>query len=189
LEALEVREGLPPGSTDIMPIATESARAALSLPELARTTLPRMAAISWGAEDLGADLGASATRDAAGDWTFTYEWLRSLTLLAAKAAGSCAIDTIHADFSDSIGLAASCARAASDGFTGKLAIHPAQVDIINKGFSPSAAALEQALKVVEAFDAMPGAGAVAVDGRMVDKPHLTLARRVLAAARKSGGAS
>jgi len=145
-----------------------------------KTTL---AAISWGAEDLSAALGASSKYDADGSLSFTYQMARSLCLAGAVAAGVQPVDGVFADFKDEKGLRAEAEAAAREGFTGKLAIHPAQVAAINAAFTPSAAEVDHARAIVDAFEAEPDAGVLSVGGRMVDRPHLVQARRVLDRAR------
>lgn len=180
LDALEAREALAPGRTRILPVATETAAAPFRLGEFAGAMLPRLSGLTWGAEDLSAALGASTNRDASGEWAHTYRMARSLVLLAAKAAGVQAIDTLHADFRDGDGLRASSLSAAREGFTGRLAIHPAQVGPINEAFAPSEEDAAHARRVVAAFAAQEGAGVVGLDGKMLDIPHLKQARAVLA---------
>jgi citrate lyase subunit beta/citryl-CoA lyase len=138
-----------------------------------------LAAMSWGAEDLSAALGASSRLDAAGELAFTYKLARSLCLAGAVAAGVQPVDGVFADFRDDTGLKDEAEAARSEGFTGKLAIHPAQVPIINAAFTPSADEVAHAREVVAAFDAQPDAGVLGVGGKMVDRPHLLQARRVL----------
>ena len=145
-----------------------------------KTTL---AAMSWGAEDLSAALGASSKYDADGSLSFTYRMARSLCLAGAVAAGVQPVDGVFADFKDEEGLQAEAEAAAREGFTGKLAIHPAQVAAINAAFTPSAAEVDHARAIVDAFEAEPDAGVLSVGGRMVDRPHLVQARRVLDRAR------
>jgi citrate lyase subunit beta/citryl-CoA lyase len=164
----------------ILPVATETPAAIFQLGSYAGVA-ERLLGITWGAEDLPAAIGASTAREADGGYTAPYQLARSLTLFAAHAAGVAAIDTVYPDFRDAAGLAAYAARARRDGFTGMMAIHPAQVAIINAAFTPSAEELAHARAVVALFAANPGAGALQLDGRMVDAPHLTQARRVLAA--------
>jgi citrate lyase subunit beta/citryl-CoA lyase len=142
-----------------------------------------LAAMSWGAEDLSAALGASSKYGSDGSLSFTYMLARSLCLAAAAAASVQPVDGVFADFKDEKGLRAEAEAAAREGFTGKLAIHPAQVGAINAAFTPSAAEVENARAIVEAFEAQPDAGVLSVDGRMVDRPHLVQARRVLDRAR------
>ena len=138
-----------------------------------------LAAMSWGAEDLSAALGASSKQDADGALSFTYQLARTLCLAGAIAAGVQPVDGIFADFKDAKGLRAEAEAAAREGFTGKLAIHPDQVAIINAAFSPSKAEIAHAKAVVAAFDAEPDAGVLSVGGKMVDRPHLVQAKRVL----------
>jgi citrate lyase subunit beta/citryl-CoA lyase len=184
LSALEAREGIPDGRTRILPVATETARALFQLGSYAGVT-PRLAGLTWGAEDLPAALGASTNCGPDGELAFTYQLARSLCLAGAVAAGVQPVDTVYPDFRDSAGLEKTCARARVDGFTGKIAIHPDQVAVIQKTFSPTDAEVAHAQRVVAAFRASPGAGTVALDGQMLDKPHLTQAERVLAIAGKS----
>ena len=175
----EAEHGLPDGATRILPIATETARAVFalqSLPEASR----RLSGVTWGAEDLSADLGAETNRGEDGAWTGPFQLARNLTLMAAAAAEVDAIDTINALFRDLDGLARECRVARRDGFTGKMAIHPAQVAVINDAFTPTDAALAQARKVVAAFAQAPGMGVVGIDGEMFDRPHLRRAERLLA---------
>ena len=138
-----------------------------------------LAAMSWGAEDLSAALGASSKYDSDGSLSYTYKLARSLCLAGAVAAGVQPVDGVFADFRDEGGLRAEAEAAAREGFTGKLAIHPAQVGVINAAFTPSANDVAHAQAIVEAFEAEPDAGVLSVDGRMVDRPHLVQARRVL----------
>jgi citrate lyase subunit beta/citryl-CoA lyase len=139
--------------------------------------------MSWGAEDLSAALGASSKYDEVGDLAFTYKLARTLCLAGAVAAGVQPVDGVFADFKDEKGLRREAEAARREGFTGKLAIHPAQVPVINAAFTPSKEEVRHAEAVVAAFEAQPHAGAVSVAGRMVDRPHLEQARRVLARAR------
>ncbi len=171
-------EGLPP----VLPIATETPAAIFELGSY-RECARRLAGLTWGAEDLPAAIGATTSREANGAFTPPYEMLRSMTLFAAHAARVPAIETVYPDITDLTGLAAYVARARRDGFTGMMAIHPAQVEVINHGFSPSDEEIAQARAVIEVFDSNPGAGAIRLDGRMVDAPHLAHARRVLALAK------
>ena len=135
--------------------------------------------MSWGAEDLSAALGASSKYDGTGELAFTYRLARSLCLAGAVAAGAQPVDGVFADFKDDKGLAAEAEAARRDGFTGKLAIHPAQVAVINAAFTPSTADVTHAEEIVAAFEAQPNAGVLSVGGKMVDRPHLVQARRVL----------
>ena len=182
LDALEAQAGLEPGAVGVIPVATETAAAPFALGTYGQARPARLRGLTWGAEDLSAALGASTNLDPAGGWAFTYRLARSLTLLAAHAAGVQAIETLAVDFRDEEGLRASCRAARAEGFTGRLAIHPAQVAPINESFTPCAAELEHAHRVLAAFAAAPGAGVVALEGRMLDIPHLKQAQAVVAAA-------
>ena len=142
-----------------------------------------LAAMSWGAEDLSAALGASTKYDSDGKLAFTYQLARSLCLAGAAAAGVQPVDGVFADFRDEAGLEREARAAASEGFTGKLAIHPDQVAPINLAFTPTESEISRALAIIDAFAAQPSAGVLAVDGRMVDRPHLIQAQRVIARAR------
>lgn len=187
LSRLEREAGTENGATRILPLVTETPEALFRLGGLADCG-PRLAALTWGAEDLGAAVGASANRDTNGRWTAPYQLARSLSLFAAAAAGVPAIDTVHADFRDADGLRAECDEARRDGFAGKLAIHPAQVEIINAAFTPTDEEVAHARRVVEAFAAVPDAGTLSLDGKMLDIPHLKQARKILAAAGEGAAA-
>ncbi|GJD49289.1 (3S)-malyl-CoA thioesterase [Methylobacterium crusticola] len=177
----EAQAGLPDGATRILPIATETARAVFALSSLAGASR-RLAGVTWGAEDLSAEIGAETNRDDGGAWSGPFRLARNLTLLAAAAAEVDAIDTINARFRDLEGLARECREARRDGFAGKMAIHPAQVPVINAAFTPSEAALARARAIVAAFARSPGTGVVGIDGEMLDRPHLRRAERLLARA-------
>jgi len=179
LITLETQAGLPQRSVKLLPVATETPTAVLSLQDY-RSPPPRLAALSWGAEDLSAAIGAATNRDANGEFLFIHKVVRALVLIAAKAAGVDAIETLHADFRDSKGLERAARLAQREGFTGMLAIHPDQVEPINTAFTPSAADIEYATKVEAAFAG--GAGVASLDGKMLDQPHLKQARHVLALA-------
>ena len=179
LDHMELAHGVAPGSIGIIPVASETAIAPFRLGDYATAGLTRLHGLTWGAEDLSAALGATGNRDAEGEWLFTYRLVRSLTLMAAHAAGVPAIETLHADFKDAKGLLASSRQARAEGFSGRLAIHPAQVAPINDGFTPSDEEVAHARRVVAAFEAEPGAGVVGLDGKMLDMPHLKAARRTL----------
>lgn len=178
LDALERRDGVET-PIRLMPVATETPRAPFGLGDYARTPLPRLAAMTWGAEDLSTALGASTNKGPDGGWAFTYRMVRSHCLIAARACGVAAIDTLYADFGDEAGLRADCAAAAREGFVGRIAIHPAQVAAINESFTPSEDDIRHAERVVAAFAASPGTGVVGLDGRMLDIPHLRQAENVL----------
>ena len=165
----------------ILPIATETPRAIFQIGSYADAPA-RLAGLTWGAEDLPAAIGAETSRDGDGRYTAPYQLARSLTLFGAAAAGVAPIETVYPAFRDIDGLTAYARAGARDGFTGMMAIHPAQVAPINAAFTPSRGALERARAIVAAFAADPGAGALSVDGRMVDAPHLRQARALLARA-------
>jgi len=179
LMTLETKAGLPQRSIKLLPVATETPTAVLSLQDY-RNAPPRLAALSWGAEDLAAAMGAATNRDDNGEFLFIHKMVRALVLIAAKAAGVDAIETLHADFRDTKGLERAARLAQREGFSGMLAIHPDQVEPINAAFTPSAADIEHATKVVAAFAG--GAGVASLDGKMLDQPHLKQARQVLALA-------
>lgn len=166
----------------ILPIVTETPTALFRLGEYAGSSLP-LAGLTWGAEDLPAAIGATTAREADGSYTAPYQLARSLTLFAAHAAGTAAIETVYPDFRDLDGLTAYAARGQRDGFTGMMAIHPAQVPVINAAFTPSDQDIARAQAIVDLFAANPGAGALQLDGKMVDAPHLKAAQALLARAR------
>ena len=165
--------GLP-----IHAIVTETAASLFGLLSY-RNPISPLTAMSWGAEDLSAALGAASKYDSDGSLSFTYRLARSLCLAGAVAAGVQPVDGVFADFRDDEGLRAEAEAAAHEGFTGKLAIHPAQVPVINAAFTPSTDDIRHAEEIVAAFEAHPGAGVLSVGGRMVDRPHLVQAQRVL----------
>jgi citrate lyase subunit beta / citryl-CoA lyase len=181
LDALEVREGVAPGSIRILPVATETPQALFALGSYANCSA-RLGGLTWGAEDIAAALGASSNRRTDGEYDTVYQLARALCLAGAAAAGVQAIDTIWSDFTDSAGLEADSIYGRRAGFAGKMAIHPAQVDIINRAFSPNADELAWSRRVEAAFAANPGVGTVGLDGKMLDRPHLKQAQRLLARA-------
>ena len=187
LSALEVAAGLPEGGIRVAVIATETPAALFTLDSYTPAP-PRLAALTWGAEDLAAALGAAANREADGSYAHPYQLARALCLAGAAAAEVDAIDTVFTDFRDVTGLAHEARAARRAGFVGKLAIHPDQVAPINDAFTPDAAEIAEAERIVAAFDANPGLGTVGMDGRMIDMPHLKHARRVLATAGRAGTA-
>lgn len=186
LDAFEAARGAADTATGIIAIATETAVAPFHLGEFAAAGLSRLTGLTWGAEDLATAILASGNRTANGDWMFTFQMARSLCLLAAHASGVQAIETLHADFRDEAGLRASCRAARAEGFSGRLAIHPAQVALINEAFLPSVQEVHHARRVVEVFAANPGVGTIGLDGKMVDIPHLKQAERLLALAEAYG---
>jgi citrate lyase subunit beta/citryl-CoA lyase len=179
LDALEARAGLEPGSVVIVPVATETAEAMLTMQSWAQLSLPRLAGITWGAEDLSAAIGAVSNREESGEYSPLYTLANSLCLAAAAAAGVPPIDTVHVDFRDAAALAAACRASRRRGFRGRIAIHPDQVAVINEAYSPAAEELAHARRIVEAFAANPEAGTLSLDGTMIDRPHLTQALRTL----------
>jgi len=188
LAALEARHGMPRGSTKLLVIATETPAAVLHLGDYADDlssepeTRQRLAGLTWGAEDLSAALGVTEKTDTAGSLSFTFRLARSLCVLSAAALGIAAIDGVYLDFRDPQGLRHEIEAARREGFSGKLAIHPSQVELINTAFLPGPAEIEWARRIVAAFAGAPEAGVVSVEGRMIDRPHLVQARRVLAMA-------
>ncbi|WP_073977442.1 HpcH/HpaI aldolase/citrate lyase family protein [Erythrobacter donghaensis] len=184
LTALEAANGIPLGRTLIAALVTETAAAMFRTGDYAGDYpgRERLVAMSWGAEDLSSALGAREQRGPDGEYSHTYEMARSLCLIGAAAAGVAAIETVQPEFRDLDALAARARRVRAQGFRGMLAIHPAQVDPINEAFTPSAEELTHARAVVQAFADHPGAGVVALDGAMLDRPHLVLAQRLLAEA-------
>ena len=189
LDALEVREGLPQGAIRIVPVATETAAAMFNLGTYAGCS-PRLAGITWGAEDIAAALGASTNRrtagSASGEYDHVFQLARALCLTGAAAAGVQPIDTIFSDYKDPVGLEADSKYARQSGFTGKVSIHPAQVEIINRAFSPSEEEIVWSQRVVDVFTQNPGLGTVGLDGKMLDMPHLKQAQSVLALAARFG---
>jgi citrate lyase subunit beta / citryl-CoA lyase len=179
LAVREAQSGLPDGHIKILPIATETA-AALFVAGTFAGSSARLIGLTWGAEDLSADLGAQANRDGDGRFLDPYRLARVLCIAGAATAGVPAIDTVYVDFRDSEGFRRECEEACRDGFVGKMAIHPAQVPIINEVFTPTAAARERAQAIVDAFANNPGAGVVGIGGVMYDRPHLARARQLLA---------
>jgi citrate lyase subunit beta/citryl-CoA lyase len=179
LTAREAIAGVPEGQIKILAQGVESA-AGLFAAGTFRGASVRLIGLTWGPEDLSAELGAEANRNTQGELTDPYRLARSICLYAAAAAKLPAIETVYVDFRNSEGLRHDTEAARRDGFTGRLAIHPAQVPVINEVFTPSAAQIERAKAVVAAFTAQPGAGAVGIDGKMYDRPHLARAQALLA---------
>lgn len=180
LDALETRYGQAAGQTGLILIATETPRSALNVPALAGHE--RVVAVSWGAEDLSAALGAPRNRRPDGSYLPLYTHCRNITLLSAAAAGVAPIDTVYTDFRDPAGLRADCEEAAWLGYTGKITIHPDQIDTVNEYFSPSPTEVEQANRLIEAFEAAQAQGLMAIsfEGSMVDVPHLVRAQKLVA---------
>lgn len=185
LRVHEAQAGMEDGATRILPIITETAAGALAAGSYHGAS-PRLAGLTWGAEDLSADIGARTARDEAGRYTDVFRLARAMTILAATAAGVAAVDTVFPDFRDMDAFEAECREAERDGFTAKMAIHPAQVPVINAAFTPSAETVEEAKRVVEAFAAAGNPGVVGIDGKMYDRPHLRRAEGILARATAAG---
>ena len=188
LLAREATSGLAEGSIKVVAIATETA-SALFLAGSFRGASGRLEGLTWGAEDLSAELGALATRDADGRLLDIYRLARALCLAGAAAAQVQAIDTVMVEFRDVEALRRETEEARRDGFTGKMAIHPAQVPVINEIFTPTPEQIAEARAVIAAFAANPGKGTIGIDGVMHDRPHLERAKRLLAHASAAGGAT
>ena len=183
LDNLEQQHGIEAGQTRILPLCTERPEALFRLDGYIDAS-PRLAGLTWGAEDLSAAIGANANRDADGSWLPPYELARSLSLVAAAAARVPAIDAVFTDYRDGDGLARYGASARRDGFSGVLAIHPGQGEAIDRAFAPASAEIERAERIIALFAAHPDAGTLGMDGEMIDRPHLTQARRVVELAKK-----
>lgn len=178
LTAFEAAHGIARGSTPVIVLVTETAEAMFHTGDYKGA--PRVIALTWGAEDLADSIGASSNRNPDGSYGFTYELARSLTVLGAATAGVAAIETIQGDFRDLEGLKARAEKVRRDGFRGMLAIHPAQVDVINAAFTPGAAEIAEAEEIVALFAAHPGVGTIGWKGGMLDRPHLSRAQALLA---------
>jgi citrate lyase subunit beta/citryl-CoA lyase len=177
LSALEVANGIPEGSTQVIVLVTETAEGMFTTGSYAGA--PRVVALTWGAEDLADAIGASENKNPDGSYGFTYELARSLCLVGAAAAGVPAIETIHGDFRDEAGLQRRAQQVRRAGYRGMLAIHPAQVDVINAAFAPSAEELAAAQEIVDLFAAHPDVGTIGHKGAMLDRPHLHRAQALL----------
>jgi len=177
LSALEVANGIEEGSTPVIVLITETAEAMFHTGDYKGA--PRVVALTWGAEDLADSIGASSNRNEDGSYSFTYELARSMTVLGAATAGVTAIETISADFRDLDALRARAEKVRRDGFRGMMAIHPAQVPVINAAFTPTEAEIAEAQEIVDIFAANPGVGAIGWKGGMLDRPYLARAERLL----------
>ena len=182
LSALEVAHGIEEGSTPLIVLITETAEAMFHTGDYKGA--PRVVALTWGAEDLADSIGASSNKNTDGSYSFTYELARSLTVLGAATAGVTAIETISADFKDLDALRARAEKVRRDGFRGMLAIHPAQVDVINEAFTPTEEEIAEAQEIVDIFAANPGVGAIGYKGGMLDRPYLSRAQQLLKQAGK-----
>jgi citrate lyase beta subunit len=187
LDALEQKHGLPFGSTRLVLIATETPEGLLNIKEIAAAS-PRVAAVSWGIEDLSAAMGLPRTRDEQGRYLDIPRYARVMCAVAASAAGVEAIDTVYTDIPDLDGLRRECLEGVAMGFSGKISIHPGQIEVINAAFTPSRVDAEDAVALIAAFEAHArrGAGAFAWKGQMMDMPHLTRARKIAEQARRAG---
>ena len=187
LDRLETKHGIPFGSTKLVLIATETPEGLLHIAEVARAS-PRIAAVSWGIEDLSAAMGLPRTRDAEGRYLDIPRYARVMTALAASAAGVEALDTVFVDIPNLEGLRRECQEAVWMGFTGKISIHPSQIPVINEVFTPSPEEAREAQELIAAFEEhqRQGSGAFAFKGQMVDVPHLTRAKKILERARLAG---
>lgn len=185
LRVREAENGLADGAIKILPIITETPAGVLAAASYAGASA-RLAGLTWGAEDLSAAIGARTARNERGGYTDVFRFARTMTILAAGAAEVAAIDTVFPNFRDMAAFEAECAEAERDGFTGKMAIHPDQVSVINAAFTPSVEAVKQSAAIVAAFAAAGNPGVVGIDGKMYDRPHLRLAERLLARAKAAG---
>lgn len=184
IDPLETAYGMAAGTVRIAVVSTETPQAMFALGSYTPPH-PRLVGLTWGAEDLAAAIGATDNKEPDGSWTEPYRIARALCLFAAASAGVAPIDTLYADFRDAEGLERDCRRARRDGFTGRIAIHPDQVETINRCFTPSAEEIAHARRIADAFAANPEAGTLGIDGKMYDIPHLKAAHKTLA----SGGES
>ena len=183
LSALEAREGIERGSTKILSVATETAASLLTFHTYLDNITDRLVGLTWGGEDLAEALGASDNRHPdTGDYDFPFQHARTMCLATARAIDVQPLGVVYVDFRNLEGLEAECLRDRRSGFIGKVAIHPAQCEIINRAFTPSSDEIDFAKRVVEIFEANPGLGAVGLDGKMLDMPHLKQARNTLALA-------
>ena len=187
LDKLEQRHGVPHGSTRLVLIATETPEGLLNIREVAAAS-PRIAAVAWGVEDLSAAMGLPRVRDAEGRYLDIPRHARVMCAVAAAAAGVEAIDTVYTDIGDLTGLRRECEEGVAMGFTGKISIHPSQIEVINSVFTPSRGEADEAAALISAFEehARRGAGAFTWKGQMMDMPHLTRARKILERARQAG---
>jgi len=182
LYEIEERSGVTPNSTRIIPIVGETPQSAMTISDYLGSGHQRVAGFTWGAQDLAAAISGSPRYEAGKGWSAVFSFVRAQTVLAAHANGVMAVDTSFVDFEDTDGLATAARAARADGFTGMLAIHPGQIEIINRAFTPGEDEIQEARDIIAAFDSNPGIGSLQFNGRMIDKPHLKLARRVVGGA-------
>lgn len=185
LAPIEQATGVSRGGSRVLPLVTERPEALFRVGEYASVTA-RLEGLTWGAEDLAAAIGASANRDADGEWLPAFELARSLCLVGAAAAGVPAVETVYTDIRDTPGVGRFAAAARRDGFSGMLVIHPAQIDAVNEAFTPGRDEIAAARRIVELFEEDPAAGVAELDGRMIDRPHYLQARRLLDVADRLG---
>ena len=185
LAVREAENNLVDGATRIIAIGTETAKSIFTIGTYAGAT-QRLIGLAWGAEDLAADIGAETNKAPQGGFSEPFRLARNLSLFGAAAAEVMPIDTVYTDFRNEAGLAEETEQARRDGFTGKMAIHPAQVAVINRIFTPDAAAIAHARRIIDVFAANPGAGVVSIEGKMIDRPHLRQAERIIAQAKAAG---
>ncbi len=187
LSILEVREGLEAGATKILSVATETAASLLTFHTYLDNVSDRLVGMTWGGEDLAAALGASDNRHpVTGDYDEPFQLARTLCLSTSRAIGVQPVGVVFVDFRDLEGLEQECLRDRKSGFIGKVAIHPAQCEIINRAFTPSEEEITHAKRIVDVFKQNPGMGTVGLDGKMVDMPHLKQAQNLLSLAEKIG---
>lgn len=185
LTEAEKANNIEDGQTEISVLGTEVAEALLVMSTFIDTS-PRLTSLCWGSEDLSAVIGAKTARNSSGNFTSPFRFARDLCLITAAAANVAAIDTIYIDLRDQPGLAREAADAARDGFTGKLAIHPDQVSVINEAFTPTPGEISRASEIVDAFSQSDSTGVLTMDGEVLDRPHLRRAKGILQRARLAG---
>ena len=185
LTALETAFGIVPGHVKIIPVATETAKSIFTMGTYTGAS-PRMTLMTWGAEDISAVVGASSNRDEQGHYYPLYDLARTLCLAAAVAADAVPIDTVYTNFRNAAGLEEECLRVRRQGYQGKISIHPDQIEIINRCFTPTPDEVAFARKVIDAFAANPGLGTIGIDGKMIDMPHLKQCRKIMGIAERLG---
>jgi citrate lyase subunit beta / citryl-CoA lyase len=183
ISVFEKRADIGVGAIKVLPIVTETAASLFGIPTYSHHPGQRLCGMLWGGEDLAADIGAASSRAPDGKYSGPFAIARSLCLLGATATQVTAVDAVYTNFRDQAGLALECAEALRDGFTAKAAIHPDQVEVIHQVFTPSPADIERARSIIDAFSRSPEAGAISIDGKMLDRPHLRSAERVLSRAK------
>lgn len=184
---IENKLAIEAGAVSLILIGTEVPEAVFSLPTMAKNQ--RVDGVTWGAEDLSGAIGAKAKRDEHGNYLEVFSYVRSTCLLAAVAGGAQPIDAVYVDIKNTEGLARECKAGADMGYTGKITIHPSQIDIVNKAFTPSEEEIDEANELIAAFEENQKAGKMAFSfkGQMVDVPHLRRAKEILAIAAHIAG--